>query len=63
MIRMEIICSRVKRNQHRHRFMSGQYDIEIRDYVVLQKPQEQANRMPPPRTSILDFTLTHTRYG
>ena len=38
-------------------------DIEIRDYVVLQKPQEQANRLPPPRTLILDFTMTHTRYG
>jgi hypothetical protein len=29
------------------------------DYVVLQKPQEQAHRLPPPRTLILDFTLTH----
>jgi hypothetical protein len=31
--------------------------------VVLQKPQEQADRLPPPRTLILDFTLTHARYG
>jgi hypothetical protein len=31
--------------------------------VVLQKPLEQADRLPPPRTLILDFTLTHTRYG
>ena len=31
--------------------------------VVLQKPQEQADRLPPPRTLIMDFTLTHTRYG
>ena len=30
--------------------------------MVLQKPQEQADRLPPPRTLILDFTLTHTRY-
>jgi hypothetical protein len=30
--------------------------------VVLQKPQEQADHLPPPRTLILDFTLTHTRY-
>jgi hypothetical protein len=37
-------------------------DLEIKDYVVLQKPQEQADRLPPPRTLILDFTLTHTRY-
>ena len=38
-------------------------DLEIKDYVVLQKPQEQADRLPPPRALILDFTLTHTRYG
>jgi hypothetical protein len=31
--------------------------------VVLQKPQEQDDRLPPPRTLILDFTLTHTSYG
>jgi hypothetical protein len=37
--------------------------LEIKDYVVLQKPQEQDDRLPPPRTLILDFTLTHTRYG
>ena len=37
-------------------------DLEIKDYVVLQ-PQEQTDRLPPPRTLILDFTLTHTRYG
>ncbi len=36
-------------------------DLEIKDYVVLQKPQEQADRLPP-RTLILDFTLTHARY-
>jgi hypothetical protein len=32
-------------------------DLEIKDYVVLQKPQEQVDRLPPPRTLILDFTL------
>ena len=37
-------------------------DLEIKDYVVLQKPQEQADRLPP-RTLIMDFTLTHTRFG
>jgi hypothetical protein len=37
-------------------------DLEIKDYVVLQKPQEQADRLTP-RTLRLDFTLTHTRYG
>ena len=30
--------------------------------MVLQKPQEQA-RLPPPRTLILDFTMTHPRIG
>ena len=35
-------------------------DIEIKDYVVLLKPQEQTDRLPPPRTLIMDFTLTHT---
>ena len=38
-------------------------DLEIKDYVVLQKPQEQVDRLPPPRTLIMDFTLTHTRFG
>jgi hypothetical protein len=37
-------------------------DLEIKDCVVLQKPQEQVDRRPP-RTLILDFTLTHTRFG
>jgi hypothetical protein len=37
-------------------------DLEIKDYVVLQKPQEQDDRLPSPRTLILDFTLNHTRY-
>jgi hypothetical protein len=31
--------------------------------VVLQKPQQQSDRLPPPRTLILDFTMTHTRYN
>ncbi len=38
-------------------------DLEIKDYVVLQKPQEQVDRLPPPRTLILDFTMTYPRYG
>ena len=38
-------------------------DIEIKDYVVLQKPQGQDNRLPPPRTLIMDFTMTHVRFG
>ncbi len=36
-------------------------DLEIKEYVVWQKPQEQPDCLPPPRTLILDFTLTHTR--
>jgi len=31
--------------------------------VGLQKPLEQTDCLPPPRTLILDFTLTHTRFG
>ena len=38
-------------------------DEEIRDYVVLQKPRDLTDCLPPPRTLILDFTLTHTRFG
>ena len=38
-------------------------DLEIKDYLVLQKPQEQADCLPPPRTLIMVFTLTHTRFG
>jgi hypothetical protein len=38
-------------------------DVEIRDYVVLQKPRDGTDCLPPPRTLILDFTMTHTRYG
>ena len=38
-------------------------DLEIKDYVVLQKPQEKTDRLPPPRTLILDFTMTHPHYG
>ena len=38
-------------------------DLEIKDYVVLQKPQDQSDRLPPPRILILDFILTHTRFG
>ena len=37
-------------------------DVEIRDYVVLQKPRDLTDCLPPPHTLILDFTLTHTRF-
>ena len=38
-------------------------DNEIKDHVVLQKPQGQDNRRPPPRTLIMDFTVSHVRFG
>jgi hypothetical protein len=38
-------------------------DIEVKDYVVMQKPQPQVNRLPPPRTLIMDYTMTHIRFG
>jgi hypothetical protein len=38
-------------------------DLEIKDYVVFQQPKDQNDRLPPPRTLILDFTLTHTCFG
>ena len=38
-------------------------DLEIRDYVVLQKPRDGTDCLPPPRTLILDFTMTHQRFG
>jgi hypothetical protein len=41
----------------------GRGDVEIRDYVVLQKPRDLTDCLPPPRTLILDFALTHTRFG
>ncbi len=37
--------------------------MEIREYVILQKPRDLTDCLPPPRTLILDFTLTHTRFG
>jgi hypothetical protein len=36
-------------------------DMEIKDYVVMQKPQ--VNRLPPPHTFIMDYTMTHVRFG
>ena len=38
-------------------------DLEIKDYVVLQKPQTHGNRLPPPRTLIMVFKMTHVRFG
>ena len=36
-------------------------DIEIKDYVVMEKPQ--ADRLPPPHTLIMDYTMAHVRFG
>ncbi len=33
--------------------------LEIKDYVILQKTQELADRLPPPRTLILDLGRSH----
>lgn len=38
-------------------------DLEIKDYVVMQKPQPEANRLPPPHTLIMDYSMTHIRFG
>ena len=38
-------------------------DIEIKDYVVFQKHQTQHNRLPPPHTLIIHYTMTHIRFG
>ena len=38
-------------------------DMEIKDYVVMQKPQPQATRLPPPHTLIMDYTMTNVRFG
>ena len=38
-------------------------DLEVKDYVVLQKPEVQDNRLPPPHTLSADFTMTHVRFG
>ena len=38
-------------------------DLEIKDYLVMQKPEPQANRLPPPHTLIMDYTTTHIRFG
>ncbi len=60
---MEIICRHAKSSQITPTTGKERDDLEIKDYVVLQKPLEQGDRLPPPRTLIMDFTLTHTRYG
>ena len=54
---------RVKINKITPSTVKERGDIEIRDYVVLQKPRDLSDCLPPPRTLIMDFTLTHTRFG
>ncbi len=67
MYRLGVILGSVGQRDKIHKITSvtgkERGDLEIKDYVVLQNPQEQADRLPPPRTLILDFTLTHTHYG
>ena len=38
-------------------------EVEIKDCVVLENPQTQDNRLPPPHTLIMDCTMTHVRFG
>ena len=38
-------------------------DIEIKDYVVMSKPQTEDNVLPPPHTLIMDYSMTHIRFG
>ncbi len=33
-------------------------DMEIKDNVVMQKPQSQATRLPSPHTLIMDYTMS-----
>jgi hypothetical protein len=51
-----ITCRRVKRSLRLRRCTTGWC-------TVLQKPRNGTDCLPPPRTLILDFTMTHTRYG
>ncbi len=48
---------------HRVKTHKERGDLEVKDCVVLQKPQAQDNRLPPPHTLISDFTMTHVRFG
>ncbi len=57
------VVHRVKIHKIRYTTDKGRGDLEIKDYLVLQKSQEQDDRLPPPRTLILYFTLIHTCYG
>ena len=38
-------------------------DLEVKDYIVLQKPQAQDNHLQSPLTLVTDFTMTHVRFG
>ena len=40
--------------------MNERGDIEIQDYVIL--PRGEDDRLPP-RTLVMDVTMTHDRYG
>ena len=52
---------RVKIHKITHATGKERGDIEIKDYVVLEKPQ--ADLLPPPHTLIMDYTMTHVRFG
>ncbi len=60
---MGSVCHRVKIHKITPAQGEERGDVEIRDYVVLQKPRDGTDCLPPPRLLILDFTMTHTRFG
>ena len=60
--RLSPLCIRTRWNAVLH-FDLETFAIPQKYIVVLQKTQEQPDRLPPPRTKMMDFTLTHTRFG
>ncbi len=61
------IFSRKKNGENQHKITpvtgNERGDLEVKDYIVLQKPQAQDNRRPSPHTLISNFTMTHVRFG
>jgi hypothetical protein len=57
------VCHKVKIHKITPATGKERGNIEIKDYVVWEKPSEQDNHLPPPHTLIIDFTMTHVRFG
>ena len=62
MIHMGTIFRHAKFNQRIYRFDSVVYKLGALLGSVGHKVS-QDNRLPPPRTLIMDFTMTHVRFG